>query len=221
MKFFEFGSEAWFSEETLVLIAIFLGLWGISVFWEAKERKRREQEQKQRLEQQQAEQEARKRENARRCEARKQWFAENKPKLYYHTVNGVTAVLRPADYLEAQKQTERSRRDGFWEKDNVLIPVRGTVVFVTKQGRETVKANTGTDFVGHYKVAGYISKLYEIVEKSGAELVRAEDIFVPWVNETLVTFNEQVEILHNCVHTGTHLHLIEAQAPDELQSLQN
>lgn len=158
-------------------------------------------------------------ENARRAEARKQWLAENKPKLYYNTVNGVTAVLRPADYIAAQKKTERSRRDGFWDKDNVLLPVRDTFVFVTKQGRDMIDVNTCSASVGRYQVAGWVSQLDDIVEKSGTELVRAEDIFVPWVNETLILFKQQGETIHDCVQIELEYRLVEAQAPAELQPL--
>ena len=204
---------------TLLFFTIAPILWFVLGYLDAKEQKRRDEADKAYREKERAERERVQQENSRRCEARKQWLAENKPKLYYNTVNGVTAVLRPTDYADVQKQTERSRRNGFWEKDNVLLPVRDTFVFVTKQGREMIDANTGSDFVGHYKVAGYISKLDDIVEKSGAELVRAEDIFVPCVNETLVPFKQQSETMHDCVHTGSHYHLVEAQAPAELQPL--
>ena len=204
---------------TLLLFPIAPILWIVLGHLDAKEEKRQDEQYRQYRKEERAEREQKEQENARRTEARKQWLAENKPKLYYNTVSGVTAVLRPADYTAVQKNTELSRRNGFWEKDNVLLPVRDTFVFVTKQGREMIDANTGSDFVGRYKVAGWISKLDDIVEKSGAELVRAEDIFVPWVNETLVPFKRQSEIMHDCVHTGSHYHLVEAQAPAELQPL--
>lgn len=204
---------------TLLLFPVAPILWIVLGHLDAKEQKRRDEADKAYREKERAEWERVQQENARRCEARKQWLAENKPRLYYNTVNGVTAVLRPADYADAQKQTERSRRNGFWEKDNVLLPVRDTFVFVTKQGREMIDANTGSDFVGRYKVAGWISQLDDIVEKSGAELVGAGDIFVPWVNETLMPFEQQKDILHDCVHTGSHYNLVEAQVPAELQSL--
>jgi hypothetical protein len=178
---------------TLLLFPVAPILWIVLGHLDAKEQKRRDEADKAYREKERAERERVQQENVRRCEARKQWLVENKPKLYYNTVSGVTAVLRPADYADTQKQTERSRRNGFWEKDNVLLPVRDTFVFVTKQGREMIDANTGSDFVGRYKVAGWISQLDDIVEKSGAELVRAEDIFVPWVNETLVPYKQQGE----------------------------
>lgn len=204
---------------TLLLFPVAPVLWIVLGHLDAKEQKRRAEQDKQYREKERAERERIQQENARRAEARKQWLAENKPKLYYNTVSGVTAVLRPADYTDAQKQTERSRRNGFWDKDNVLLPVRDTFVFVTKQGREMIDANTGSDYIGRYKVAGWISQLDDIVEKSGAELVRAEDIFVPWVNETLIPYKQQSETMHDCVHTGSHFYLVEAQAPAELQPL--
>lgn len=176
------------------------------------EAKRREEEAKKY-------EEDRKQEQARRDQLRKEWFAANKPKFYYNTVSGVTAVLRPADYETCQKDTKHSRRNGFWEKDNVLLLACETIVFVTKQGREMIDVNTGSYFVGHYKVAGYISLLDDIVEKSGAELVRAEDIFVPWVNETIIPFAQQAETLKNCHSSASYYEMVEKQALAELQPL--
>jgi len=224
MLFFDFVVEHWLLFLiTLSLFLIALILWVVPGHLDAKERKRREEDDKRRWEQERAERERRQMENAQRAEARKQWLAENKPKLYYNSVCGVTAVLRPADYAAAQRETGRYRRNGFWEKDNVLLPVRDTFVFVTKQGREMIDTNTGSYFVSRYKVAGWISHLDDIVEKGGVELVRAEDVFVPWVNETLISFKQQAETLQNCssfiLRPGMYYEMIETQAPVELQPL--
>jgi len=202
----------------LLLFLIAPTLWIILGYLDAKEQKRSNEEGKKYREQQQAERGRRQKENSQRAEARKQWLAKNTPRLYYNTVSGVTAVLRPADYAVAQKNTEHSRRDGFWKKDSVLLPAQETRVFVTKESREMIDANIGSDYIGRYKVAGWISQLDDIVE-SGIELVRAEDIFVPWVNETLLSFSEQAKMLNDCVHTGSRYHLVDMQAPRELQPI--
>lgn len=166
------------------------------------------------------EREEREQEQARRAQLRKEWIAANKPKLYYNTVSGVTAVLRPADYDACQKDTKRSRRNGFWEKNNILLPARQTFVFVVKQGEELIRANTGSDHVRRYKIAGWLSQLDEIIEKGEVELERKEDIFVPWVNESLVPFEQQMNTLQDCFSSGSYFDLIEKQAPVELHPLQ-
>ncbi|MDP2641717.1 MAG: hypothetical protein Q8P21_00250, partial [bacterium] len=78
----------------LLLFQIAPILWIVLGHLDAKEQKRRDEQDKEYRERERAERERIQQENARRCEARKQWLAENKPKLRYNTVSGVTAVLR-------------------------------------------------------------------------------------------------------------------------------
>lgn len=205
----------------LALFPFALVLWFVLGHLDAEERKR-QAEAEARLQEvyrtkAQYERSQRDAENRRRAEARKKWLTENKFKLYYNTVNGVTAVLRPADYASAQARTARARRNGTWEKDNVLLPQWETVVFATQQGRELIDANTGSDYIRRYKVAGWPAELDDIVKQGKVELIRADDIFVPWVNETLVSFKQQERLLHDCVNYGKYCNLVEMQIPKELQ----
>jgi len=160
-----------------------------------------------------------KRENASRTESRKQWFAEHKPQLFYNTVSGVTVVLRPADYAAIQKETKRYRCDGFWESGSTLMPARETVVFVTKKGRELVDKSLGSHASGNYMVAGFRSRLDDIMEEGGAELVHKDDIFVPWINEALMSFKEQRSAMNECHSSGSVQVLIWKQAPAEHQPI--
>ena len=147
---------------------------------------------------------------------RRDWFAGNKPTLYFNTVSGVTAVLRPADYERAKRDTQNARTNELWAH-NVLKPARETFTFVTKSGGELIQANC--DHARRYKVTGWLSDLHEICQAADCSLVRDEAIFVPWVNETLVSFQEQVRILMDCNGQASAVELIDKQAPSELQPL--
>lgn len=163
----------------------------------------------------------RRNEDLRRAIARKQWLDENKPKLYFNTVSGVTAVLRPADYTEAQRRTELARISEYWPSQTVLMPIRQTFVFVTKTGEETIQkgVDRGGNSVRRYKVAGLLASLHEIAYAGGAILEKKEDIFVPFVNESLMSFSGQAALIQDGFDKASVLTLIESQAPAELQSL--
>lgn len=186
-------------------------------FLKKKEDERRENVQRGLMEEAERRRVERLAENNRRAEARKQWLSENKPKLYLNTIDGVTAVLMPQDYEAVVKQTAINHRNGFWDKENVLYPAPNTIVFVTKQGQETLRRSIGRD--ARCNTAGLLSQLDEIVEAGNVELVRDENIFVPWVNETLIPFAEQRAVILQCYLRGTFEGLVEAQAPADLQPL--
>lgn len=152
-------------------------------------------------------------ENNKRGLARRAWLAGNKVELYYNTLYGVTAVLRPHDYLQMKKLTVRSRRDGYWQSEEVLHPAKETVVFVTKQGADLITTNLGTEQALKYWSAGRISQLDDICRQGSVELVKKEDIFVPWVNESLVSFEQQRHTIEECTGKDNFFTLVELQAP--------
>ncbi len=204
---------------SLYLAAPFLGFYLYHLhLLDKKEKERREKVQQELREEAERRRVESLAENNRRAEARKKWLSENKPKLYSNTIDGITAVLLPKDYEEVVKQTAINRRNGFWERENVLCLAPNTIVFVTKQGQETIlKSSRSGDF--YYKIAGLLSQLDEIVEAGSVELVKDERIFVPWVNETLVPFSEQKKMLLDCQKKGTFEKLVEAQAPADIRPL--
>lgn len=158
-------------------------------------------------------------ENEARAQVRKEWFVANPPKLYFNTVAGITAIVRPADYVEAQAFTQKRRRDGFWERDNILCPWPQTFIFINKQGDELIRAiRQRGEHVRMYKVAGWFSDLDDLVERHEIELVRADDLFIPWVNESLVSFAEQGNLFRDCYGAG-YAEFVLKQAPAELQPL--
>ena len=94
MWFFEFVVRHWILSLGLTSFVVFIVL----QHQKLKERKQQDEERRRKLwAQERAKQDKKWQENIRRAEARKQWLVENKPKLYYNTVNGVTAVLLAMD----------------------------------------------------------------------------------------------------------------------------
>ncbi len=191
-------------------------LWIVMILTEGRRKKREAEKYRQQQEAGRIAKEKKDQENLRRAEARKQWFAEHPPKLYFNTVSGVTSILRPDVYNAAIEQTTKARRNGFWEKDNVLFPAYDTVIFVTKQGKELIDNNLGGKDAGRYKIAGWLSALDEIVQAGNAELVHVSEIFVPWVNEAVVPFSDQKQMVRDSLGRASYLELILPQAPREL-----
>lgn len=158
------------------------------------------------------------RENEARARARKEWFAANPPVLFSNTVSGVMAIVRPIDYRATEEETKRRHRDGYWEREHILPPVYETFVFVNKQGRETIEAS-GVSRAVRYCIAGLFSDLDELVERYGVTLVHRDNLFVPWVNESVMPFVQQSQALHDCFGRNLYEELVMMQAPRELQPL--
>jgi|GEM_PF-6293833 len=151
--------------------------------------------------------------NEVRALGRRKYFELNKPKLYFNTVSGITAVLRPSDWEAAKKETEKARTNELWEH-NVLRPQPATYTFVTKTGSELIQTNDSR--ARRYKVAGWLADLHEICQQTECSLLRDETIFVPWVNETILTFAEQGQAFHDCHGKASIAELINRQAPAKL-----
>ncbi len=162
---------------------------------------------------------ARKEENERRADARAQWFTDHRPRLYYNTIDGVTAVLDPEEYVATKKRTAHAITDERWSNPSRFLPEAKTCVFVTQSARNRIFAILKTEWVAEKKICGYRSRLDIIVEKNNVELVHAPEIFVPWVNESLLSFETQRQKFRDCEGWGTSEMLVERQAPAELQSI--
>lgn len=196
-----------------VFAIVLVILFALETYFERKEEKQNE---KRRVEAAERQREYLKRleeDNNLRALGRRDWFGKNKPKLYFNTVSGVTAVLRPADWEAAKRMTENAKVNELWEH-TTLRPHRETFVFVTKSGAELVQTNDA--HARNYKVAGWLSDLHDLCRTTDCQLLRDETIFVPWVNETLVPFEEQGRIIRDC-SKATEKELIDKQAPVELQ----
>ena len=153
-------------------------------------------------------------ENDRRRKCRGEWLIENQPVLYYKTMNGITAVVRPADYERCLVETKRAIRNGCWESESTLMPILYTHLFLHETGRKHLcQVFNSAEFPAC--ASGWLSDLDDIVGCYNVILVYMENIFVPFVNETILPYSG-----HICsTESGEKLRfeLIESQAPQELQ----
>jgi hypothetical protein len=200
----------------LLIICIMLGYIFAPAMWVVHRRRDHNLEQdhqRQRIEKnrEQAERQGnRNEENRARRVLRDQWLAENPLKLFYNTMDGVTAVLRPADYQEAARRTSYAVADGLWETEQIFVLQRPTYVFGTVEGQKIVRERFGT-------TPRLLSELYDLRDCHGVELVRDERIFVPAMNERMISFREQVDSVAR--PTYPFQQLVEAQAPPEMRHL--
>src|SRR3989344_2822538 len=135
----------------------------------------------------------RREENVRRADARKQWLEKNRLTLYYHTIDGITAVMTPGSLEKAREWTEYQRLDGYWGYENLLCPTNGecpVYIFATKQGREAIELRAG-DSISRYKIAGPFSQLYALRKEFSVVLLPYDEIFVPWVNDSVFKYDKQ------------------------------
>jgi hypothetical protein len=161
----------------------------------------------------------REQENKLRAEARKSYFATDPPKLYYNTVNGITAVMRPADYEECKLQTKRALRDQRWTKEGVLMPSHSARIFLQQSGLELFRTNFNTKEEFSW-TCGWLSRFDEVVERNGVQLEQKTDIFVPFVNESVLPFKDHLPRMHHQWSEGDlTMYLVSRQAPQEMWPL--
>jgi hypothetical protein len=153
-------------------------------------------------------------ENFRREPLRTDWFANNGATIYFNTVSGVTAALSPKALEQTKRDTEYARMDELW-LHRVLRPTPETFIFVTKSGDELIRTNF-EGMLSRY-ISGRLSELHAMSEKRGCALVRDESIFVPLVNETLLSYGDQLAILRGCDRQRPEYQLIDMQAPKDLR----
>jgi hypothetical protein len=179
------------------------------------EEQRRIQESQKRLMQEYAEQ---KRINAERKTLREEWLKNNPITLYYNTVSGITVVMTPAMYNANLVSTKWHRRNAMWDK-NVLMPYPEAFLFVDANGRDLFISNSGsatTDLIKYNYVNGWLTDLDELVERYGITLEQKPEIFVPYVNTSVLPFHE-----HKFDRNFGHYEygLVINQTPPEMQPI--
>jgi hypothetical protein len=147
-------------------------------------------------------------ENNRRESMRKWWFEGNSPTLYTHTMNGVTAVLAPADYDAAEEATRRAVRNQTWPDEEVFVPNKRTVLFVVKSGQELLEK--ASRYPG-----GWLTDLDDLVKECNVTLVKRNDIFVPFLNESRIRFHKQLAMTPKNLEEA----LLAQQAPAEMRPI--
>ena len=154
-----------------------------------------------------------------RRKLKKQWLAENPITLYYNTVNGITVVMTEAMYEANMITTKRHRRNAMWDK-NVLMPNTDAFLFVDANGFEMFKCNSGTntsDPIEHRHVSGWLTSLDDLVEFYKITLEQKPEIFVPFVNQSVLPFAHHLYRRHGV--ESYELELVVGQAPKEMQPL--
>lgn len=130
--------------------------------------------------------------NAEREKLREEWLKNNPITLYYNTVSGITVVMTPTIYKANQVSTKWHRRNAMWDK-NVLMPNSAAFLFIDANGCELFLRNSGTgtsDPIRYNYVSGWLTALDELVERYGITLEQKPEIFVPFVNTSVLPFDE-------------------------------
>ena len=174
-----------------------------------------EEKQTQRRQREKVAEEQRFQENTQRAEARKLWFTKNPLKLYCKTVSGITAVVRPSEYETCQVQTAKARRNEQWTEEHILLPIENTFIFVNKKGLVLFGNNFHTDSPLDY-LCGWLSDLDDLVKEYGITLEMKENIFVPYVNEALLPFDQHLSAWREKYYPYA---LTDGQAPAEMQPI--
>jgi hypothetical protein len=205
-----------------LVLLLFCGLVGYGlapIFWVAyhhhdykvaREKERRAEEQRLQAEKLRAERQA---ENKKRARLQEEWFAEHPRKLFFNTMNGVTAVLSPNALEDGEKITRYALLDGHWSHEKILKPTGDTCLFVTVEGWTTVRMH-----LGEQVSLQMLSRLHDLAEKHKIELCRDERIFVPAMGEVIVPFGGQAAGVVASYKRVSEL-LVTSQIPQELQLL--
>ena len=128
--------------------------------------------------------------------------------------------MTQAMYEANMVATKRHRRNAMWNK-NVLMPNTDAFLFVDANGLEMFKRNAGTntsDPIGYEYVSGWLTSLDDMVERYKITLEQKSEIFVPFVNQSVLPFAQ-----HQYRRSGVRAYeyeLVVKQAPEEMQSLQ-
>lgn len=129
--------------------------------------------------------------NGERAKFREAWIKEHSLTLFYHTMSGITVVMTPAQYEACQMSTKWHRRNVLWEND-ILMPDPHACLFIDAKGFDLFVRNHGGthDPIEHSYVSGWLTALDELVDRYGITLEQKPEIFVPFVNESVLPFKE-------------------------------
>lgn len=174
------------------------------------EKQRRSEEQRVQAERLRTERQV---ENKKRARLQEEWFSEHPRKLFFNTMNGVTAVLSPNALEDGEKITRYALLDGHWSHEKILKPTGDTCLFVTVEGWTTVRMH-----LGEQVSLQMLSRLHDLAEKHKIELCRDERIFVPAMGEAIVPFGGQAAGVVTSYKRVFEL-LVTSQIPQELRLL--
>gem|GEM_PF-5099387 len=143
------------------------------------------------------------------------WLKAHPPELYWNTVDGITIVVTPQQYLANLEETQNAREDGLWDVKGINVPIREGVAYFSKDARERIWTGLNIDPILIHYCAGWPSDLKILKNDYCVELIKRTDLFVPWVNEKFLTFQEQANRFSPCKDRGRYEYLILPQVPAE------
>jgi uncharacterized membrane protein len=143
---------------------------------------------------------------------RMEWFAAHPPKLYCNTINGITAVVAPFDFVAHVEKTARMVRNEQW-LHKVLPPLEETYLFVNAKGVATIDAALRQPKAGYY-YSGWLADLDDLVRHYNVELVEEPRLFVPFANESILPLDQHSSSKSSLKSIASML--IDMQAPRDL-----
>ena len=153
-------------------------------------------------------------ENLRRVKLVDEWVAGSSIVLYCNTIDHITAVVRPADYERTLVETTEAISKGLWTLKKALMPVSPTFLFFEEEGWQLFVRNRS--LIGIEDGSQAWDRTIDLkwwVEKCNITLVTKSDLFVPFVNESILPFEEHS---HQELRQF-NMDLVRAQAPAEIQ----
>lgn len=129
-----------------------------------------------------------------RVRRRERWIDDNRNTsvLRFNCVEGVYVILSPDAYYSCVQVTQDARVNGVWDHHNVLMPSPDSFIFSTVRAKERIRDRVGLR--GVLKVAGLASDI-QVLQRSGFCLKMSPDIFVPFINESVLTFAMQRKLM--------------------------
>lgn len=129
----------------------------------------------------------------------------------------LAVTAKEKERVRNKLESNRACRNGLWAW-NVLMLSNETFLFCNRTGLSVFGQNKGilVDPIEYDYVSGWFTDLDELVTRFNIQLENKGDIFVPFVNESLVPFKEQS--LHRKMKQFVH-HLVYEQMPAEIQPI--
>ena len=162
-----------------------------------------------RLEKERAERERIAYERIRRAEA---WKKQNQPTVYYKTENNITVAIRGSDYPAAVENTLRGKHDGWWPQDaSCLAPYPDSFLLV--RPGTILYPPEPAEVSQIYYISGVPSDLFVGLAKH-AKLEPMDQLFIPFLNESLMSFESQRKRISKTGNAS--MHLLDQVVPEEV-----
>lgn len=120
-----------------------------------------------------------------KAKKRQLWKLQNPITLYYNSMNGIVSVLTAEDYATLKRHYQRRVDDGSLEK---FSPIPLSVEYIIFADMDKISSDFHTYITGSRRD-------FDMLDTQGYILNRCTELFVPFVNETLESFENQQKII--------------------------